>query len=94
MKNPYLKGQPRLTWPQGNNIKSSKRGKVVQILESMVDQEEFRYKKWVTLQDVVETLEEFLELFSSAVVKLLSHHYTSKKQGEAFKDAKESLDQT
>ena len=71
----------------------------VQTLDSMADREELRYKKWVTvdrctLQDVVETSEEFLDSFSSAVVKLLRHHYISKKQSEAFKVAKESLVQS
>ena len=70
----------------------------IQSLPSMEEQEELRYKKWIsvdrcTLQDVIESQEEYLESLSSAVVKLLRHHYISLKQSESFKKAKENLDE-
>ena len=70
----------------------------VESLPSMQDKDELRYKKWVSvdrcmLQDIVEPVDEFLVTFSSAIVKLLRHHYISQKQGEAFKRCKETLDE-
>ena len=66
-------------------------------LPSMEDRDEFRYKRWVTvdrctLQEVVESEDEFVDTLSTAVIKLLRHHYVSQKQSRAFKVAKESLD--
>ena len=68
----------------------------VQALPSMEDKDELRYKKWVsvdrcTLQEVVESADDFLASFSSAIVKLLRHHFVAQKQSEAFKLAKENL---
>ena len=58
---------------------------------------EIRYKTWVTvdrcnLEDKVETVEEFLDSFSSAVVKLLRHHFVSKKQAIFYKKTKNNLE--
>lgn len=68
----------------------------VQALPAMEDKEELRYSKWVsvdrcTLQEVVESVEDFLESFSSAIVTLTRHHYISKKQSASYKLSKESL---
>ena len=54
------------------------------------------YSKWVTvdrctLEEVVQPVEDFLVSFSSAIVLLTRHHFVSKKQGEAYRPAKESL---
>ena len=54
-------------------------------LPSMEDRDEFRYKRWVTvdrctLQEVVESEDEFVDTLSTAVIKLLRHHYVSQKQ--------------
>ena len=43
-----------------------------------------------TLEEVVQPVEDFLASFSSAIV-LLTRHFVSKKQGEAYRPAKESL---
>ena len=44
-----------------------------------------------TLQDVVESAEEFIASFSDVMMKLLQHHYVAKKQNKAFRDGKENL---
>ena len=66
-------------------------------LSAIEDKDEIRYKKWVstdrcTLQDVTETSEEFIESFSSAIIKLLRHHQVSREQSDAFRRSKECLD--
>ena len=66
----------------------------VQALPAM-EGKELRYSKWVTvdrctLEEVVQPVEDFLASFSSAIV-LLTRHFVSKKQGEAYRPAKESL---
>ena len=66
----------------------------VQALPAM-EGKELRYSKWVivdrcTLEEVVQPVEDFLASFSSAIV-LLTKHFVSKKQGEAYRPAKESL---
>ena len=71
----------------------------IQSLPTMEEKDELRYKKWVsvdrcTLQEVVESQEEYLESFSMAVVKLLRHHHISHKQSQSFKKAKEALDES
>merc|ERR1712168_355858 len=68
----------------------------VQALPAMEGREEVRYSKWVSvdrcsLEEVVESVEDFLRSFSSAIVLLTRHHYVSKKQSEAYRVAKESL---
>ena len=72
---------------------------VKQFIESLPElegKEEIRHKKWVTvdrctLQDVVAPTEEFIESFSSSIIKLLRHHFVAKSQGRAFKEAKARL---
>ena len=64
------------------------------VLEGKV---EIRFKTWVTvdrcnLEDKVETAEEFLDSFSTAVVKLLRHHFVSKKQAIFYKKTKNNLE--
>ena len=59
---------------------------------------EIRYKTWVTvdkcnLEDKVETVEEFLDSFSTAVVKLLRHHFVSKKQAIFYNKEQLELDE-
>ena len=66
-------------------------------LPAMEDKDEIRYKQWVstdrcTLQDIVQSTDDFLESFSAAIIKLLRHHQISREQADAFKRAKECLD--
>ena len=68
----------------------------LQSLPAMGEKEEIRYKKWVTvdrctLQDVNENVEEFIESFSDAIMKLLRHHYVAIKQTKAFSKKKNNL---
>ena len=68
----------------------------VEALPAMEGKEEIRYSKWVSvdrcsLEEVVESVEDFLKSFSKAIVLLTRHHYVSKKQSEAYRVAKESL---
>ena len=58
---------------------------------------EICYKTWVTvdrcnLEDKVETVEAFLDSFSTAVVKLLRHNFVSEKQAIFYKKTKNNLE--
>lgn len=65
-------------------------------LPAMEEKEEVCYKKWVTvdrcnLENVVETTDEFVSSFSSAIMKLTRHHYVSKMQSANFQQKKDNL---
>jgi hypothetical protein len=68
----------------------------LQDLPAMKEKDEVHYKKWVTvdrcnLENVVETTDEFLASFPSAIMKLTRHHYVAKKQSANFQHTKDNL---
>ena len=52
--------------------------------------DKIRYKKWIltdrtNMIEIVESIDEFIENFSIAIVALLRHNFVTKKAGPVFK---------
>ena len=62
----------------------------------MEEKEEFQFKKWRTvdrcqLEDVTESVDEFVDSLSLGITKLLRHHFVSRKQSAYFQLRKQTL---